>query len=395
MRDALTRTVADLNDEMIALRRQLHRRPELAMQEHETAALIAAKLRSEGLGVSEGVGGTGVVGLVRGKRRGKCIGLRADMDALPIREETGLPFASEVPGVMHACGHDCHVAMVWAAGVALHRQRERLRGTVKLVFQPAEETVSGAAGMIAGGVLGNPKVDAAIAVHVWKEPVGTISLRYGEHLAAADGFDIVVRGKGGHGAMPHLAADPVLAAANVVLALQQIVARRLDPVRPAVVSVCRIHGGSAFNIIPGEVTLRGTARTFGGETQDLVEAQLKRVARDAAKAYGCTARVKYTRSSPALVHNEALTRLAEETCREVLGKENVRLEPDPCMGSEDFAFFAERVPATQVAVGVAPAGGPVPVFHSAKFAPDERGLEVGARAMASVAWRFLNGKQRD
>jgi amidohydrolase len=392
MRDALARTLAEFTDEMIALRRQLHRRPELAMQEHETAGLIAARLRGEGIEVREGVGGTGVVGLVRGKRRGKCIGLRADMDALPIQEETGLLYASEVPGVMHACGHDCHVAMVWAAGVALHRQRERLRGTVKLIFQPAEETVSGAAGMIADGVLDNPEVDAAIAVHVWTSPVGTISLRYGEHLAAADGFRIVVRGRGGHGAMPHAAADPVLAAANVVVALQQIVSRRVDPVRPAVVSVCRINGGSAFNIIPGEVTLHGTARTFGGETQDLVEAELKRVARDAAKAYGCTAKVKYTRSSPALVHNEALTRLAEETCREMLGKESVRLEPDPCMGSEDFAFFAERVPATQLAVGVGTPGGPPPMFHSAQFAPDERGLEVGARTMAGVAWRFLNGR---
>jgi len=226
---------------------------------------------------------------------------------------------------------------------------------------------------------------------VWKDPVGVISLRYGEHLAAADGIDISVKGRGGHGAMPHVTADPVLAAANVVLALQQIVSRRVDPVRSAVVSVCRINGGSAFNIIPSEVALQGTVRTFGGATQDFVEGEVKRIAQAAARAYGCTARVKYTRSCPALIHDEALTRLVEETCREVVGQKAVILEADPCMGSEDFALFAERVPATQVAVGVRDPDGPEPVFHSPRFVVDERGLEVGARALASIAWRFLNG----
>jgi amidohydrolase len=228
-------------------------------------------------------------------------------------------------------------------------------------------------------------------VHVWKDPVGTISLRYGEHLAAADGIDITVKGKGGHGAMPHAAADPVLAAANVILALQQIVSRRVDPVRPAVVSVCRINGGSAFNIIPHEVKLQGTVRTFGGDTQDLVEAEVKRIARAAAKTYGCTAHVKYTRSCPALIQDDAVTRLVEETCRELASVQSVVLEADPCMGSEDFAFFAQQVPATQVAVGVRDPQGPEPVFHSPEFRVDERGLRVGAEALASVAWRFLNG----
>jgi amidohydrolase/hippurate hydrolase len=387
----LDETIAELNDEMIALRRQIHHHPELALQEYGTAAAVAGRLRDVGIEVREGVGGTGVVGLVKGKRRGKCIALRADMDALPIQEATRLPFASTVPGVMHACGHDCHVAMLWAAGAALQRERDRLRGTVKLIFQPAEEAVSGAPMMIADGVLDDPPVDAAVAVHVWKDPVGTLSLRYGEHLAAADGFEIAVRGKGGHGAMPNAAADPVLGAAGVILALQQIVSRRVDPVRPGVLSVCQVNGGSAFNIIPDEVMLRGTVRTFGGDTQDLMEAEVTRIARDAAKAYGCSAKVKYTRSCPALIHDEALTRLVEAACRETTSATAVTLEADPCMGAEDFAFFAQRVPATQVAVGVGTPGAPEPLFHNARFLVDERGLAVGAEALAQVAWRFLGG----
>lgn len=386
----LCRTVNSLEELMIELRRRIHRRPELATLEHDTAALIAQRLRQAGIEVREGVGGTGIVGLIRGKQPGKCIGLRADMDALPIQEQTGLPFASEVPGVMHACGHDCHVAMVWAAGAALQRHREQLRGSVKLIFQPAEETISGAPKMIADGVLVRPRLNAIVAIHVWKDPVGVISLRYGEHLAAADSLEIRVRGQGGHGAMPHLTADPVVGAAAVIMALQQVVSRRVDPVRPAVVSICTVHGGTAHNIIPSEVTMRGTVRTFGGATQDLVEAEVRRIARQAAKAYNCTATVNYTRSCPALVHHEGLTALVEKTCREVFGKDNVVLETDPCMGSEDFAFFAQQVPATQIAVGVAEPGKPPPAFHSSHFTVDERGLTFGAQALACVAAAFLS-----
>ncbi|MGQ9732060.1 MAG: M20 metallopeptidase family protein [Candidatus Zipacnadales bacterium] len=393
MLQQISEAVTKIADEMITIRREIHRHPETALQEHQTAALIAQQLSKAGIEVHTGVGKTGVVGIVRGAKRGKCIALRADMDALPIPEKTGLPYASQIPGVMHACGHDCHVAMVLAAGWVLQQHRERLKGCVKLIFQPAEESVCGAPLMIAHGVLERPKLDAIVAVHVWKNPVGTISLRYGEHLAAADRFTITIQGKGGHGATPHLAADPVLAAANVILALQQIVARRLDPVRPAVVSVCRINGGSAFNIIPDEVTVQGTARTFGGSTQDLVEEELKRVAKGAAKTYGCRAKVSYTRSCPALVHNEALTRLTQKVCEELLGEKKVIIEREPCMGAEDFAFFAAHVPATQVAVGIQDPHGPEVVFHSSHFVVDERGLLVGAQALVCVAWRFLNASQ--
>ncbi len=391
MLEQLCREVDRFTDEMVVLRRRIHRRPELAMEEHETAGLIADVLTQAGIDHKTGVGGTGVVAVVRGKGRGKCIGLRADMDALPIQEETGLEFASETKGIMHACGHDCHVAMLLGTGLALHRHRERLRGRVKLIFQPAEEVVSGAPKMIADGVLERPRMDAIVAVHVWKDPVGVISLRYGEHLAAADGVQITVRGKGGHGAMPHLTADPILAAANLIVGLQQIASRRVDPVKPAVVSICKIEGGTAFNIIPDEVKLLGTVRTFGGEVQDLVEGEVKRIARETARAYGCEARVSYRRSCPALAHDEALTRRAEEACAEIVGAENVKLEADPCMGAEDFAFFAQHMPATQVAVGARDPEGPELLFHHPTFSPDERALPVGAKALACLAWRYLNG----
>jgi amidohydrolase len=391
MLQQLCAEVDGLRNDMIGWRRRIHRRPELAFQEHETSALVADVLANAGIDHRTGVGGTGVVGVVRGGRRGKCIGLRADMDALPIQEATGLDFASEKPGVMHACGHDCHTAILLGAGLALHRHREKLRGRVKLIFQPAEEAVSGAPRMIADGVLERPRMDAVVAVHMWKDPVGVVSLRYGEHLAAADGVQITIRGKGGHGAMPHVAADPILGAANVIVALQQIASRRVDPVKPAVVSICKIEGGTAFNIIPEEVKLLGTVRTFGGEVQDLVEAEVKRIARQTARAYGCRARVSYRRSCPALLHDEALTRLAEETCAQVLGAESVKVETDPCMGSEDFAFFAEHVPATQVAVGARAPDGPELVFHHPGFSPDEGALPIAAKALASLAWRYLDG----
>jgi amidohydrolase len=378
--------------QLLRIRRQIHRRPELGFQETETAALLAETLREAGLAVRTGVGGTGVVGVIRGGRPGRCIGLRADMDALPIQEETGLPFASERPGMMHACGHDANVTMTLGAALALQEHREKLRGKVKIVFQPAEETVGGALRMLADGVLERPRMHAMVAVHAWTEPVGVVTLRYGENLAAADKLSITVRGEGAHAAAPHRGRDPVVAAANVILALQQIASRRVDPVRPVVVSICRVQGGSAFNIIPQEVELLGTVRTLGGEVQDFVEAEVKRVAHDAAKAYGCRAKVVYTRGCPALVHDEALTRLAEETCRKLLGAENVRLGPDPNMGAEDFAFFAEHLPVTQVAVGVAPPGKAPPVLHSPTFLADERGISVGAKALASIAWTYLSGQ---
>ncbi len=388
----LLRSVEKLTDEMIAIRRRIHENPEVGLCEHETAALISERLTEAGIDHRTGVGGTGIVAVVRGAKRGKCIGLRGDMDALLIQEETGLEFASKNPGVMHACGHDSHVAMVLGAGLALHECRQSLRGSVKLLFQQAEETVGGAPLMIADGALEKPKMDAAVAVHAWKDPVGMVSLRYGEHLAAADGVQITVKGKGGHGAMPEVAADPVLASANVIVALQQIVSRRVSPVQPAVVSICRIEGGTSYNIIPSDVKLAGTIRTFGGEVQDLVEAEVKRVAKAAAKTYACAALVKYTRSCPALIHDEALTRLTEEACRELLGDENVDIAPTPCMGAEDFAFFAQEVPATQIAVGMTTPGGAAPLFHHPEFAIDERGIPVGAKALAATAWRFLNGR---
>ena len=392
MHEHLSRSVDAIVDRLVAIRRRVHRRPELGLQEHETAALIAETLGEAGLEVQTGVGGTGVVAVVRGGKRGKCIGLRADMDALPIQEATGLPFASEKPGVMHACGHDMNVTMVLGAALALQQHRAGLCGRVKVVFQPAEETIGGALRMIADGVLDRPRMDAIVAVHAWTDPVGHVTLRYGENLAAADTVRIVVQGKGAHAAMPHRASDPVVAAANLILALQQIASRRVDPIAPVVVSICRVEGGRAFNVIPEEVALLGTVRTLGGKVQDFVEAEVKRIAREAARTYGCRAKVTYVRGCPALHHDEALTRLAEETCRELLGRKAVRLAPHPNMGAEDFAFFAQHLPATQIAVGVAAPGKPEPVLHQPTFMADEGGLGVGAKVLAGVAWRYLNGR---
>ncbi len=267
----MTDFVSEANDlfgYMRELRRDFHMHPELGFQEFRTAGIVARELKQLGLEVSTGVGQTGVVALIEGSKPGPVILVRADMDALPITEETGAEYASQTTGVMHACGHDGHSAALLAVARMLHAHRDELAGTVKLVFQPAEEGAGGAEKMIADGVLDNPKVDLTLALHVWNErPLGWIGVSAGPSMAGGEMFRIVVIGKGGHGAVPHLAIDPILAAAQVVSSIQGIVARNVSPLQTAVISVCSIHGGDAFNVIPQTVELKGTIRTFDPATR--------------------------------------------------------------------------------------------------------------------------------
>ncbi|WP_051318065.1 M20 metallopeptidase family protein [Cohnella thermotolerans] len=262
-------------DEAIRLRRHIHQNPELGHQEFETAKLAAGFLTGLGLEVQTGVGGTGVIGLLRGVQEGPTIAIRADMDALPIVEKTGLPYASVREGVMHACGHDVHTAILLGTAAALNEYRDRLRGTVKFIFQPAEEVSGGAPYLIEAGLLRNPDVDAIIALHVWPDlPAGTIGLRKGALLAAADSFDIRVTGKGGHAAYPHRTVDPVPIAAQIVTALQSIVSRNVSPLDSAVISITKLQSNSnAYNVIASEVRLGGTIRTHSKEIREAIPAQ--------------------------------------------------------------------------------------------------------------------------
>jgi len=401
VRDEIKQLADQIAPRLTVIRHQIHRHPELAFCEEQTAALVAGALGELGLRVQTGVGKTGVVGLLEGAgatpRRGslgstsaRCFGIRVDMDALPIQEETGLPFASEVPGVMHACGHDCNTTMGLGAAMILSQLRERLGGGVKFIFQPAEEGEGGAKAMIEDGVLEDPRMDGIVAAHVDAElRVGTVGFKPGVALAAADQIRITVQGQGSHAAHPEQSHDPIVAAAHVILALQTIASRRVGPAEPVVVTIGTIHAGQAPNVIPSQVRLLGTVRTRSEELRDRMPQLIEEVASSAAAALGCTVELEYQRGAPPLKHDDELTEVAAQACRELLGEEQVRVEESKSMGAEDFALFAQALPATQLAVGGVGEGQEKPIGHHPNFMVDEGCLPVGAAALAAVAVRFL------
>ena len=389
--DEIKTKTRELEPELIEFRHDLHSHPELGFQERRTAKLVADRLEEVGLSVQREVAKTGVVALLEGVGD-KCIALRGDMDALPMQEETDVPYKSEVPGVMHACGHDVHTAVVLGAALVLQQLNDQIPGKAKFIFQPAEETVGGAAPMIEAGVLENPTLDGAVAIHTdgsytWD----TIALRYGENLAAADVVEIEVCGHGVHGAMPHEGRDPILASAGVVLALQQLVSRRVDPTDPAVLSLCAIEGGTAFNIIPPKVRIKGTVRTLNEAVRKQMEALVCDVAEKTAAGYGCEAEVRYIRGCPPLINDNDLTAVVEDAVRKALGEEHVTYRPKPIMGGEDFSYFAERVQATQIMLGIkSSADDPKVSFHDPHFVADDRCLATGVIAMCATAVEFLS-----
>ncbi|MFQ6132563.1 MAG: M20 family metallopeptidase [Armatimonadota bacterium] len=392
MLEEIKRLAEELTPRLVEVRRQIHQHPELAFCEEQTAALVAKVLTENDVPVRTGVGKTGVVGLIAAPG-GKCFGIRTDMDALPVEEDTGLPFASQIDGIMHACGHDCNTTMGLGAGLILSRLREHLGGAAKLIFQPAEEGMGGAQAMIADGVLDDPPMDGIVAAHVDADlPVGSVGFKPGVALAAADEITILVQGKGAHAAHPEQSRDPVVAAAQVVLALQTVPSRRVEPGEPVVVTIGAIHGGEAHNVIPPQVRLRGTVRTRNEELRDQMPALIEEAASNAAAALGCTVELRYERGAPVLKHDDALTDMAAGVCRDLLGEDNVDVSESKSMGAEDFAVFAEAVPATQMTVGGVGEGQEKPIGHHPRFMVDEGCLPVGAAALAAVAMRFLSAE---
>jgi amidohydrolase len=388
MSDPTTPT-AEEREELVATRRDLHAHPELKYEERRTAGLVAERLNALGYAPRTGVGRTGVSALLEGRAPGPCVLLRADMDALPLQERNEVPYASRSPGVMHACGHDGHTAMALAAARILRRLEPPARGSVKLVFQPAEEGGNGALAMIEDGVLEEPPVAAAFGLHLWNHlAVGRVAVVDGPFMAAVDEFDLRIRGTGGHGAMPQETRDPVLAAAHVVTALQQIAARNVSPLQAAVVTVGAIHGGDAFNIIPDEVLLRGTARSFDEEVWAALPGHLERVAVRTAEAFGCRAELELRRLMRPTVNDPAMAALVREVAAEAVGRENVVAMRT--MGGEDFAEILARVPGCYFFVGSRnEAEGKVHPHHSPHFDIDEAALPLGARLLVDVARRFL------
>ena len=374
---------------LVATRRDLHQHPELGFEETRTATLAAERLRSLGYQVKAGVGKTGVVA-VRPGRDGRCVLLRADMDALPVEEANDVPYRSRHPGKMHACGHDGHVAI--GLEVARRLAALRLGGTVKLAFQPAEEVSHGAQAMIADGVLDAPTVTAAFGIHLWNDlPVGTVGVMAGAIMASVDEFEITILGRGGHAAAPHQTVDPVLTAAHLVTGLQSVVARRRNPLEEGVVSVTQVNAGHAFNVIPGRADVRGTVRTFGGRFWDDAPGLIEETTQGIAGAFGARAEVRYHRLSLPLVNDERMAALMAEVAAQVVGKDNVK-SGVRTMGGEDMSFFLQKVPGCFALVGSAPKHGKAPPHHSSSFDIDEESLVIGAELLSRVAVAYLEGR---
>ena len=374
---------------LIRDRRDLPQPPELGFQETRTAALVAERLRSLGYETRTAVGRTGVLGVREEGNGGRCVLLRADMDALPVDEANDIPYRSRHAGRMHACGHDGHVAI--GLEVARRLAAVSLPGTVKLAFQPAEELSGGATAMIDDGVLADPTVDAALGIHLWNPlPVGTIGIMAGPIMASVDEFEITIAGKGAHAAMPHLGVDPVLIAAHIVTALQSLVSRRRDPFEEGVVSVTQVSAGHAFNVIPADATLRGTVRTFGGIFYERAPRLVEDTARGLAAAFGAEATVRFRRLTAPLVNDRRIADLMSSVAEEIVGKERVK-GGIRTMGGEDMSRFLERVPGCFAFVGSAKADGTSAPHHSPHFDIEEAALGIGVELLSRTALRYLGG----
>jgi hippurate hydrolase len=375
-------------EKIVALRRDIHREPELGFDTRKTAEKVLAAIEGLPLDVHTGVAENGIVATLKGEKEGPTVGLRADMDALPIHEETGLPFASEIDGKMHACGHDGHTSMLVGAAHALSGMREGLNGSIKFFFQPAEEGGGGGKVMVEEGVADD--VSSIFALHLWPGlPFGTAATKAGPIMAAADAFEMTVRGKGGHGAFPHQTADAIAMAAQIVTALQTLVSREVDPVEPAVVTVGEIGAGSAFNIIPQTARLGGTVRTLNGDLRRQMPERIEQLARGVAQGMRGEAELDYTFSYPVTMNDEGAASHALGVISDLLGEENTLELSNPSMAAEDFAYFLEKIPGAFIWLGV---GEDVSYLHTPTFSFDEPILPLGSALLTALALEKLGSE---
>lgn len=383
-------------DKVIAWRRHIHQHPELSGQEKETSAFVAAALREMGLEPVENIGGFGVSALIHGTKPGRCVGLRADMDALPILEQTGLPFASVNEGICHACGHDCHTAMLLGVASVLNTMRDSFAGTVKLVFQPSEENplASGAKAIIADGVLENPHVDAMFGQHMAPGvKIGAICTKKGPATAASDRFFITVCGKNAHGSEPDKGIDAITIAAQVISSLQQIASRQVSPLKNTVLTIGTIHGGERYNVIPGEVKMEGTCRNTSPDVRNSMPERMESIIKGVTEGLGGTYAFEYIKGYSPLVNDSELSDLMLDIAeKEVEAATPVR-EESAKMGGEDFSFYTEKIPGAFYWLGCTDTQqeGPAYPLHNGKFAPDESAFAIGVEMLATAAVRYLNG----
>lgn len=386
---AIINRIGEFHNEMTAWRRDLHEHPETGFEERRTAAVVADKLRAFGVDeVHTDIATTGVVGVLRAGSGGRMIGLRADMDALPIQESTGLPYASKTDGTMHACGHDGHTTMLLGAAKYLAETRN-FDGTICLIFQPAEELLGGGRVMLEEGLLERFPVEQVYGLHNWpRRPLGAFAMRPGPVMAAADRFTMNLRGVGGHAAMPHFCRDPLVAGAQIIIALQSIVARNLDPIEQAVISATQMHAGDAYNVIPRDAMITGTARSFAPAVRDLLERRIGEIAKSVAEALEVEIDVQYERGYPPTVNSSAETELAAVAAAEVGGQERVDRDPPRVMGAEDFSYMLEQRPGCYIFMGN---GGDddAPMLHSPDYDFNDEALPYGASYWARLAEHIL------
>jgi amidohydrolase len=386
--------IQEQHTELTAWRRELHAHPQTAFEEKFASDFVAAKMEEAGVVISRGLAKTGVVGSLEGSLQSNgnlsAIGLRADIDALDIAEQNDFPHKSVFPGKMHACGHDGHTTMLLGAMKYLARTRN-FAGTVQFIFQPAEENEGGGRVMVEEGLFDQFPVDAVFGLHNWPGmPLGQFAVAAGPMMAAFDVFTITIRGKGTHAAMPHIGIDPIVVAAQIVTALQSIVSRNTNAQDQVVLSVTQIHGGDTWNVIPGEVVLNGTTRTFCKDIQDTLEPRIKQIIDGVAAAFGATAELKYERRYPATVNTEQETEWSAEAAIAVVGPNNVARDPEPCMGSEDFAFMLQERPGSYIWMGNGSAEDDR-VLHNARYDFNDEAIPVGASYWARLVETLLPG----
>lgn len=388
---SLLSELKEFEADIIQIRRTIHANPELSFQEFETAKLVAEKLRATGVKVRTGVGGNGVVGLLKGSRDGNVVALRADMDALPVQEGVDVPFKSKKDGVMHACGHDTHVAMMLGAAMLLKKHEDDLHGSVKFMFQPAEEHggKGGAKPMIEDGVMENPKVDYVFGLHIDGDlPSNVFGLRGGAIMAAPDSFRIEIHGKGGHGSQPHTTIDPIFVSTQVINALQGVSTRMIDQTQPFVISVCSIHSGSKNNIIPDDAVLEGTIRTLDEKVRSQAKKHLTSVTKSVCKAFKASCKVEFLEDAyPVTINDEKVAKRVFTILRTIKGTRTTQIKP--ILGGEDFSRFLQKAPGVFYFLGTRnPDKGCLYTNHSSKFKVDEEVLKYGSLSLAKLAMEF-------
>lgn len=378
-------------EKMRAIRRELHQYPELGFQEFKTAQLIKKELDILGIPYQSEIAKTGIVALIKGNKPGKTVLLRADMDALPINEETESEYKSLIPGVMHACGHDGHVAGLLGAAMILNELKDNISGNIKLVFQPAEEGPGGAKPMIDEGILENPKVDAAYACHLWPNyPAGKILFKDGNLMAHPTGFDIEINGVGGHGSTPEKTVDPVIIGCQAVINFQNIVSRNISAMQPAVLSCCSIKAGEAGNVIPDKLTIKGTIRTFDENLTTDILNKMDNILKGLCGAYGASYNFIIERMYPTLKNDSNLFNFTKSSLANVVGEENVILMSEPLMGSEDFSYISNEVPSNFFFIGTKENQEDIEtLLHHPRLKWDDKNLEISSKALAQVAYDYL------